>query len=375
MYKIVHIHTDYKFVSLTKIFEGDNFENSVVIINNTDPYEGPYKNKASIFSNKKESLNKIVQLCNNSDLVIMYGLEMYKAYITQNIKPDVKIAWRFFGAELYNLTKNKYLSDSSYKFVIKKSSVIFKHLYKLIKTLKLIYKKEYLGNYSIHKTMKQIDLFFVYSEEEYRELKDIHNNIPQFLIWPTQKVKMQSEDGCYSNKRNQIIIGNNMSPFNNHLDIIKIIRNIKTNQKIDFIIPFNYNNTHEAYSREVEKQVKDLDSCKLLTEFIPLEEYHNIITQSKALVHNSYRQMGLGNILNAIQNGVKVYLNEKSSVYHWLVQNGYIVFKIEHLKEDLLNGNIGLNLTQAQNNCYNYIKHTDNYSIELFQKRVMNKLR
>jgi len=54
--KIIHIHTDYKFIwpSLSA-FEGKYFENTIVILEKKEPYNGPRNDNTLVFnySNKK----------------------------------------------------------------------------------------------------------------------------------------------------------------------------------------------------------------------------------------------------------------------------------------------------------------------------------
>jgi hypothetical protein len=72
---------------------------------------------------------------------------------------------------------------------------------------------------------------------------------------------------------------------------------------------------------------------------MPIAEYNILLQKTDALVINSSKQMALGNIFIAIQNGLKIYLNKNNDILNWLISNNLHVFTIKDFEIDLKLGN------------------------------------
>src|SRR5690625_7670464 len=101
---------------------------------------------------------------------------------------------------------------------------------------------------------------------------------------------------------------------------------------------------------------------------MPASEFNLFYKKVGALVLNNYRQMAMGNIRYAFINGVKVYLSKKNIFYHELRKNGFMVFNIDQLKEDIYSNNVYLSSHDADNNFHNLIEVSNNYRSE--ERRV-----
>jgi len=82
------------------------------------------------------------------------------------------------------------------------------------------------------------------------------------------------------------------------------------------------------------------------------------------LLINSCWQHALGNIHTAILNGLKIYLNKKSSTYTWFINEGYHVYDVEIFLFDL---------KSAWNNLGILRNITKRYSIKNFQCIMFKK--
>ena len=109
--KAIHIHTDLKFISNTNRFEGNYFENVIVIIGNVNDYNGPFKKSAWFFDKSLNSVHKIIKLCAEADLVVLYDLDYIKCKIALGLPTKMTIAWRFFGHELYARESQYYSTE------------------------------------------------------------------------------------------------------------------------------------------------------------------------------------------------------------------------------------------------------------------------
>ena len=104
------------------------------------------------------------------------------------------------------------------------------------------------------------------------------------------------------------------------------------------------------------------------------DEFEATYTQAEALVINSYRQHAVGNIITAIKYGCKIYLNKRSSTYHWLVSKGFLINEVDNLKNDIESGNIKLSVEEQQHNLDCFVKAVKDYSVEDFVNNVVTIL-
>src|SRR5699024_9863889 len=124
--------------------------------------DGPYK-KVAKFYNKNE-LNQVINLCKTADLVVLYDLDILKCKIALALPDNVKIAWRFFGHELYSRMQHEVLSDKSLSFtdnsLNKAARNFLRPLYYKIKygeDLKTLFQK----------AVSRFDYMFILSRNEY----------------------------------------------------------------------------------------------------------------------------------------------------------------------------------------------------------------
>ena len=127
--KVAHLHTDYKFVIETGVFERDYFDNTIILFENGNPYLGKFKEEAIISKITDKNIKEAVAICNQSDLVVLYGLSPVNQEIALSVKPTVKIAWRFFGFELYGKMPEFCYSEKTIKLL--HPSVLQKYLNKI----------------------------------------------------------------------------------------------------------------------------------------------------------------------------------------------------------------------------------------------------
>ena len=66
-----------------------------------------------------------------------------------------------------------------------------------------------------------------------------------------------------------------------------------------------------------------------IVEFLPLNEYNNVLKHTSIDVFYSIRQQAIGNILALLWFGTKVYLNKDNSFYLFLKRYKFNVFSFE----------------------------------------------
>ena len=65
MKKVVHIHSDHKFIADSERYEGEFFLNELIILDSKNSSNTKFHNKALFFDPKSENLKEIIAIVNN----------------------------------------------------------------------------------------------------------------------------------------------------------------------------------------------------------------------------------------------------------------------------------------------------------------------
>lgn len=379
VYKVIHLHTDHKFTYSYKNFEGPFFINTTVLVSNKIRCNETKQNLFT-FTNTHQDIETIIDLCNNADVVVIYNLSLLQSQVILKISRNTIILWRFFGVELYSRNYLKYISKKG----IREGHTLVKQIKESLKGNRIINKTEKFLNskddYDLifERAIQRVDYMLVLSKEEYLKLKSSWPNLPQFIKLPHNTIN--NDLFSISKKRKQIankplvIVGNSRSPFNNHLDIIDLIENHPSKYNYDFTLFFNYGG-NKYYNQKVRERVKNRPYFNLIEEFLSKSQFNGYYDEATALVINSYRQLAGANITTALSTGVKVYLNDKNIYKKWLENEGFKVYSINDLKDDLKNDNITLDVKSVCHNINNMKKFASRYTKHDFQRYLYDKIR
>ena len=364
MFKVVHIHTDPKFLRYNPAFDNSIFSNTIIYISETkeDIHElYPGYNIIDI-ENTRIGLNRAIEIANEADLIVVYMMDICKSYICNRVSPNIPIIWRFFGAELYGKLSTYVLSDTTKQIVgIQQSPLIhrLRNIANNIASYGFSYRKEFLRS-----TIRTNAIAMLY-KQEYEYLSN-YFTLPKYI-----QLSYDSKDpvNTLSDKTKTIIIGNSRNRYNNHLDIINLLKGA-VHRSYSFVFPFNYGE-ESIYSNSVIQNAQTLPNCHILNEFIDRTEYIQLFSNSAAFVSNAYRQMAMGNIFIAIRNNTKVYLNPKNSAYHWLLDEGFAVFSIDNLLDDMEKENIILSAEESHKNAMAYHGLYNKYSANSLVSEIL----
>lgn len=371
--KTVHLHSDFKFVSGTKRLEGEHFENTVIIITNKkDTYKGLYKETA-IFLTPRD-LKKCIKYCEDADLVVVYDLDLFKSRVILKLPKNIKIAWRFFGYELYGKREDLFLSEKTRSY--------FESAPKRINKLKKIFYNIKYGREPLnifYQAVNRIDYMMALCTEEYDFLLKLWEDLPEFIqlcfgFTKRESLKLPETAIKIKNQKRLVVVGNNRLMFNNHLDVIDLIDKSAKKSQYEFAILFNYG-VENSYSEAVRQITEGKEYFHLIEDFMSLEEFGVFYQRISALVLNGYRQMAVGNIFSALKTGTKIYLNEKNVFIDWMRNEGFYVYTMEDFEEDLKNDNLFLDKEKAQKNLDLYVRLPEKYWIEDFQNEVYDKMK
>ncbi|WP_446787896.1 hypothetical protein [Macellibacteroides fermentans] len=369
--RIAHIHTDKKFLYAIERFRNINIYNLNILISNCYKYDKNKNRDFIAFKYSTNNLKKIINLCNQFDIVVIYDLNLINSYISNRLKPSIKIIWRFFGLELYSKMPDYVYSsltasvlDKNQKSYLQSKVLEFWSVSKQLLKYRSTFKKEF------NEAIRKVNYFCGVSDMEYEFLKNEYSYLPKFLQWPLSHIEPLNN---IEKKMNQIIIGNNRSAYNNHLNILEILGNYSSVYKIQFLLLFNYgqNNYYSNIVREKAQAIKDLT---ILEDFLSREDFSTLYATASAFVMNGYRQMALGNIFEALSNDVKIYLNKRNIIYEWLIREGFKIFSIDNLLEDLKEQKIQLSEQDVIHNRKILNKFTQKYNEKDFHQNIFKMI-
>lgn len=370
---IIHIHTDPKFINSSHNIEGEEFENIIILIGSKGKYNGIHKNFIKYYDYSLNGFRKLISLCKTMNMVILYSLDFPKAYIANRLPKSVIVIWRFFGTELYSRIP-EHVHSKKTKEILK-----FEERHHLNLWLKRIF-SNYLGiiKYRAISTSEinkaifiRTDFFLGLFRSEYLFLKSFWEDLPPFLqinLPPYSKANTLKK-----RKTNLVILGNNRRPYNNHLDILEGLKGKNINH-LKFLLIFNYGSTG-MYSEAVKKEANKIDEIKILEDFLSLKMFKELYAQADAFVLNGQRQMAMGNILEAFQNNVKIYLNKQNVIYPWLKESGFMVFTIDNFFSDIESNNLVLSEREILINQQQLIELTSKYNKTEFNKSLKEILK
>lgn len=341
---IVHIATDEKFINsaywqFNSIGEGEHiFYILLKNINEELRFVDLRKDMHLISSSVKE-LKEFGKSLSKVDLVCFHGLDYHSSIVLNSLPKQTKVLWILFGFEVYN---NPYLHDFkknvgtrtfNYFLLMNIKSKIKGLLKKRFRNLFYILKERTFSPYhEMLKAMKRANYCGVLYEEEFQLVKQKLGTEIEFVKFCYYPIEKMIENGDARVSGDNILLGNSASYTNNHLEAFELLSQFELNLR-KVITPLSYGN--EFYKTEIEKKGKNIlgKNFQPVIKFMPLHVYNNYIAQCSIVVMNHYRQQAVGNVLTMIWMGAKVYLDKRSTLYHYLTRIGVSVCDIS---EDLI---------------------------------------
>lgn len=161
-----------------------------------------------------------------------------------------------------------------------------------------------------------------------------------------------------SNKEDiKILVGNSADPSNNHFEIFqKLTAFPGTN--FELFVPLSYGNDGHALS-VIEAGIKQFgNKLKPLQQFMSFESYKQLLKSVDIAIFNHKRQQGLGNIVQLLANGKKVFLRKDVTTWRLFTDMGVKIYDIEKLNLEPIDSTIAkenIRLVRQYFNELNYI--------------------
>ena len=271
--------------------------------------------------NDVEDMTTLLDSVGRYSAIVLHGLFFpWCETVLRNVPNNVKVAWVFWGGEIYG---RKDLKDF---FLSKRSKLLF-GVHQLKKRIE---GKEGGDNYEL-----PLELFY---RIDYC-LTDIHEDFEFVTNYTQSRMKevwynYYSIDETIGELRNQcvegnnILIGNSSSLTCNHVDGFRAAKRLY-NDNSEIIVPLSYG---EPWLRNfLLKKGTYMFGSRFhpLVDFMPRYEYNNLIKKCAVVIMPHYRPQAFGNIITALWLGSRVYLSERSSLYTFFKRIGITLFSIE----------------------------------------------
>lgn len=128
-----------------------------------------------------------------------------------------------------------------------------------------------------------------------------------------------------------ILVGNSATATNNHLEIFDLLARVELGSR-KIVVPLSYGDA--GYRDAIISHGRALFGERFhpLIEFMPLDQYNKCIAQCSIVVMGHRRQQGAGNTFTLLYKGAKVFMDEASTVYRYLRNQGAFVYTLNELQ-------------------------------------------
>lgn len=297
-----------------------------------------------VYAEKNEQIATKVNMC---DVVVINGMTNNNVLLinSMNLTKKKLILWLMWGGDglyLYRL-KNRWYTKQTIEMYFNKINGNslhnkFRRLYSntiLYEFYFLLINGKFTPNREKLKAIKKVDYIAPVIEDDYFIVKNEFKLKAKYLPFAFGSLKTLIPYTKNENiVANNILLGNSADPSNNHIDVLNLVKDI--NIKGEIICPLSYGN--EKYRDVIIKEGREIFGDKFypLADFLPIEKYQEIINSCGIVVMNHLRQQAMGNIISALWQGKKVFLNENNYTNNYFERIGVKVHSIQQeLKQTL----------------------------------------
>lgn len=343
---ILHIFPREKFTVSFINFINKNFnkqEHLFFVYGANECYEkNDLENDFNVKSIKEQKISFLKSIYTSDKIILHSLLISRKLLLFLAIQPFLlkKCNWVIWGGDLYHYKyRKRTFKENLYEYVRK---LVIGKVGRLVSHIKGDYElaKEWYG------AKGKYCYSFMYLSNVYKEY-DISN--------------MKEDKDCLV-----VQVGNSADITNDHIQIFLKLEKYK-NENIEIICPISYGNI--KYRDKVIEEGKKIfgDKFKPITNFIPFQEYLQMLARVDVAIFNHQRQQAVGNITTLLGLGKKVYIKDDITTWDFCFQHNLKVFNANSNIDDLF---IKLSENDKLNNIQNV---KDNFS-ELKLKNDLEKI-
>lgn len=293
-------------------------------------YINEVKDKINVVS--PINLNKFI-LKNNINVVVLHNILSLHYINILSLPSNVKIVWFAWGKDIYELPKDRpFINLELYLPITKKAlpNYFHKSFYERI--------KDSLQNFFLKKVVSKVDFFSGVLTNEYKMISSYPMFRAEEVVFHYTDLKEAPTTLLNSFEMNNILIGNSGDPSNNHLDIMEKLSKYNLGKRCVYAT-LSYGGNNE-YIQKVITKGKELwgERFKPLLEYMPINDYKEILSSCGIRIFGHERQQAIGNIGIGLKSGCKIFLSQTSVAYEYYKSIGIQIYTIQNdLNEKELN--------------------------------------
>ncbi len=359
---VLHILSDDKFTEYAiKHFADGGIRSELVVLPSGNGKSFVYSNQVKKINYPSPEFTNLLSKLEDYSGIVLYGIFWpYDEEIIKAAPKDVKIAWYFWGGEIYSH------KDVMLSFLAPMTKLLYRlHLIKKGHTL-----EESLTWQLPLELYKRINYCITSEYEEFEYAKRYTQSNMDFLWYTCYSIEdTVGELVKYRSKGDDVLFCNSAAIENNMFDAALRLarpkfRKILASRKV--IMPMGYG---PQWVKNIMLKFGHLcfRNFKPIIDFIPRDQYNQRMTDCSTLILPYYSPAGQGNIITALWLGMRVYISEKSIAYQYFkridakvysFESDFTKYGCEPLTDDLIehNRNILTNV-YGRNNVYKCAKN------------------
>ncbi len=342
--KILHLASNDKFIkfayhSFENVYPG---QNTVFILEHQSLKSQYTPHPAFTIIGYKDILRPaFVRKLTQYDLVIVHGLYPQFASVINRASSAVKFVWIGWGFDYFRLIstddRDYYLPET---LALINRTQAAKNLPARVRRMLERGCRKILGmdESSRIKAIEKCAAFAPVLEDDYKLIQKAGRvkKLPTFLDWNYGSLEehwAKGFTGQYTDGNN-ILIGNSNTAENNHIDALNTLYKAKKDPQQNVFVPLSYGDGRLV--PDILERGKALfgDDFHALQNFMPLEDYIQIIKSCGFVIMNHKRQQGIGTIVLMMHLGAKVFLQQDCPSYHFFKRHGAIVYTVQDLENN-----------------------------------------
>ncbi len=298
---------DKKFVLPFRDFIHEHFadgQHQFIIYGDVADNDIPASRDTLVSSSIRKSLIPITRLMNKADKIIIHGLFNNHLLYLLALQPWVlqKCYWVIWGGDLY--VHNASVQDWRWR-----KNEAFRHF-----------------------VIKRIGHCVTYVRGDYELAQRWYGTTGKYhhcLMYPSNVFKVVPLLPKQEETIN-ILVGNSADATNNHAEVFEQLL-AYIHEDIQIFCPLSYGPSDNA--QHIAKLGRELFGDKFLPllDFIPLEEYSELLGQIDIAVFAHKRQQAMGNIITLLGLGKKVFMRRDITSWAEFTRLGLVVFDVSQL--------------------------------------------
>ena len=322
---ILHLLTDEKFTDYAiKQFSAPEMQSEFVLVPSNNIMEHvKLIDRCTVVRQSSPEYRDLLNRLNQYTGIIFHGLfwGRWQKPILEHISKDVKIAWVFWGGEIYS--RHEIKDD----FIAPITRVLYRlHICKK--------NEKHDTSWEIPMALyHRIDYCLTDSYEEFM-LGKKYTHASYNHIWYNY-YSIEETIGALADKQcsgTNIWLGNSAAEWNNHFDALLAIT--KTRKQLNdgdckIIIPLSYGS---PWIRNVMLNVGRRifgKRMQALTDFMPRDNYNALMLSCSTMIINYWEPAAQGNIITGLWLGMRLYLSEHSASYDYFKRIGCKIYSVE----------------------------------------------